>query len=159
MSRSIKIILGVVYVVLLTMAAGRVRAADAPVLFDAFSYQVESLAQVALLQQALCRKFRYEPEIVDPVYVAECQAFYGPDHIIPAVHPERINNDPYCEDPPVITNPEVCPDFANRSMVAWFEAVIEKNDTALQERIETYIKTEKAAAAASRGRTMIKANK
>ncbi len=158
MNRAIKIIAVVAYVVLLAQAAVRVQAAD-PVFFDAFTYQVESASQVVVLQQALCKEFRYEPQIFDPVYVAECAAYYGPDQVTPAVYPERIKNDPFCEDPAAITNPESCPDYANRKQIDWFDAVIEKHDTALQERIETYITTEKTAAAAGRGRTMIKGNK
>jgi len=161
MKMSLKIVLAVVYGGLLILACssvGRVQAAD-PVMIDAFSYQVENATQVAVLQQALCKRFRYEPEIFDPVYVVECQAYYGPDKITPIFYPARIQSDPWCEDPPAITNPEACGDFANRMMVAWFEAVIEKNDTALQASIEDYIKTAKTAAAAGRGTTRIKANK
>lgn len=135
----------------------RVQAAD-PVLIDAFSYQVETLAQAYALQQALCKEFRYEPKILDPVYVAECAAYYGPDKIPATVYPESINSDPFCESPPVINNPESCNDYANRSMVAWFDAVVEKNDTALQTRIEIYVETEKTAARAARGTTRIKRN-
>ncbi len=156
MSRYLIIIAVAAYVVLLALAAGRVRAADEPVLIDAFTYQVGSVEQVGMLQQALCKEFRYEPMIYDPVYVAECAAYYGPDQIQPVVYPEMISTDPFCESPPVIVNPENCPDYANRRQVAWFEAVIEKNDTALQAKIEEYIKTEKTAAAAGRGKTMIK---
>lgn len=152
--------LGQVFAVLLAALilapmVGRVQAAD-PVLFPAFTFQVETVEQVVALQQALCREFRYEPQIFDPVYTAECTAFYGPGKIPPTVYPERIQIDPFCENPPAIDNPESCPDFANRKMVAWFEKVVEKNDTALLDKIQTYAEAETAAAAAARGTTAIK---
>ncbi len=159
MKMSLAAVLIVAYggLLLLAIMPGRVQAAD-PVLIDAFSYQVETALQVETLQQALCKEFRYEPMIYDPVYVDECAAYYGPDQILPVVYPE-ISTDPFCESPPVIVNPENCPDYANRKQISWFNAVVEKHDAVLQEKIETYIEAEKTAAAAGRGKSAIKQNK
>ncbi len=146
------------YLVLLFTEYGRVQAAE-PVLYDAFVYQVTTVEQARDLQQALCRHFGYEPQIFDQVYVTECQGYHGPERIPPVIYPlNSITMDPFCESTPVIANPENCPDFANRSMLGWFDTIIEKEDTALWQSIQTYTETARAAAKTGRGTSRIKRN-
>ena len=146
---------GLLVALILATMAERVQAAD-PVYFPAFTYNVESASQVFALQQALCSHFRYEPQIFDPVYTAECAAFYGPGNIQPTVYPEMISTDPFCERTPVIDNPEGCPDYANRQLIAWFTLLISKNDDALKLKIQAMAEAETAAAEALRGSMIIK---